>query len=75
MWADGGLWVSVCVRGKGRNSGWSFSHAFTGSALDVGAGTLVGMVESTVALLRESDPPADRERLRRVWARVHPDPD
>ena len=74
VWADGVLWVSVCVRGKGRNGGWSFSDNFTGCALDVGPVTLVGMVESTIPLLWQADPAPDRERLRRVWARVSPDP-
>jgi hypothetical protein len=55
--ADGGLWVAVRVRGKGRNSGWSFADGFHSSALDVAPSTLVVMVASTVAMSFGSDRP------------------
>jgi hypothetical protein len=74
VWADGEVWVSVCVRGRGRNSGWAFADSFNGTALDVSAATLVGMVGATAALRFGPDPPAERERLRLVWARVSPRP-
>jgi hypothetical protein len=74
VWAEGGLWVSVRLRGRGRNSGWSFADEFRGSALDVGPSTLVEMLAATVAVSFDfgSDPPAERQRLRRVWGRVLP---
>jgi hypothetical protein len=74
VWADGSLWVSVCVRGKGRNAGWSFADSFNGSALDVAPATLVGMVVATGTLRLGSDPPAECEQLRLLWARVSPRP-
>ena len=70
VWADGGLWVSVCVPGQGRHGGWSFLDSFHGHMQDVSAPALVGMVESTLALPFGEDPA--RERLRRLLSRVHP---
>ena len=72
VWADGRLWVAVSVPGRGRNAGWAFADRFTGTALDVGPATLLGMVESTVAGTFEADPAAGREKLRAIWARVSP---
>ena len=72
VWADGVLLLSVCVPGRGRNSGWAFADAFHGDVDDVSAQTLVGMVEATLALPFGADPPAERERLRDVWRRVRP---
>ena len=74
VWADGVIWVSVCVRGRARNSGWSFTDGFHGDVRDVSADTLVRMVESTIALRFGVDPPAEREHLRLVWMRVYPRP-
>jgi hypothetical protein len=71
-WADGCLWVSVCVRATGRNAGWAFRDAFHGDAGDVSAATLVGMVEATLGLPLGAGPVAGREQLRAVWRRVHP---
>src|SRR6266542_6648813 len=28
VWGDGVLWLSVCVPGAGRNSGWAFKDSF-----------------------------------------------
>ena len=50
----------------------ALSDAFTGTAMDVAPATLVSMFSETSALALGSDPPAERERLRRVWARVSP---
>jgi len=72
VWADGCLWVSVCVPAAGRNAGWAFRDAFHGQAGDVSAATLVVMVEATLGLALDADPAAGRERLRAVWQRVHP---
>ena len=49
VWADGGLWLLVCVPGQGRHSGWSFQDSFHGGMCDVSAQALVGMVEATLA--------------------------
>jgi hypothetical protein len=68
VWADGGLWVSVCVPGRGRHTGWSFH----GDMRDVSPHALVGMVEATLALPFGEDPPRERERLRDLWGRVRP---
>jgi hypothetical protein len=72
VWADGVMWLSVCVRGKGRNSGWSFKDGFYGDARDVSAATLVGMLEATLGLTFGAGMLAERERLRQVWARARP---
>jgi hypothetical protein len=74
VWADGSLWLSVCVAGRGRHTGWSFQDSFHGGMSDVSARALVGMVEATLALPFGEDPPRERERLRELWARVHPCP-
>jgi hypothetical protein len=78
VWADGLLWLRLCVAGPGRNSGWAFLHSFSGSVLDVAPETLVGMIEATLAepfLAGQSDPTAYRERLHTIWKRVQPCPD
>lgn len=72
VWADGAMWLSVCVPGEGRNSGWAFADGFNGDVGDVSPQTLVGMVETTLTLSFGADPPAERERLREVWRRVRP---
>ncbi len=72
VWADGCLWVSVCVRATGRNAGWAFHDAFHGHAGDVSAVTLVGMFEATLGLRLGADPIAERESLRALWRRVLP---
>jgi hypothetical protein len=72
VWADGVMWFSMCVRGKGRNSGWSFKDSFYGDIRDVSAATIVGMFEGTLGLTFGADKLAERERLRQVWARVRP---
>jgi hypothetical protein len=66
------MWLSVCVPGKGRNSGWSFKDSFHGDTRDVSAAALVGMLEATLGLTFGADKLAERERLRQVWARVRP---
>jgi hypothetical protein len=73
VWADGCLWLSVCVRAAGRNAGWAFQDAFHGDAGDVLAATLVTMVEATLELRLGAEPPAELEKLRSVWSRVHPE--
>ena len=73
VWADGGLWVCLCVARPGRNAGWAFLDQFHGCIADVSPATLVGMVEATFAESfrpGESDPGAYRERLRTIWKRV-----
>jgi hypothetical protein len=72
VWADGGLWVGVFVRGQGRNSGWAFRDVFYGDMLDVSAETLVGMLEATRLLCYWPEQDCKRERLRRIWSRVRP---
>jgi hypothetical protein len=72
VWADGVMWLGVCVRGFGRNAGWVFKDTFHGDVRDVSAEALVGMVEATLALAFGSDPEKERQQLRAVWARVHP---
>lgn len=72
VWADGAMWLSVCVKSRGRNSGWRFADSFHGTVRDVSAAALVGMTESTLALTFGADVPGEREQLRRVWARVFP---
>jgi hypothetical protein len=72
VWADGIMWLSVCITGKGRNSGWSFKDSFYGDIRDVSAATIVGMLEATLGLTFGADRLAERERLRQVWARVRP---
>jgi hypothetical protein len=74
VWADGSLWLSVCVPGRGRNAGWSLLDSFHGGMSDVSARALVGMVEATLALPLGEDPPRERERLRQLWSRVSPRP-
>jgi hypothetical protein len=73
VWADGLLWLSVCVRAAGRNKGWAFQYAFHGDAGDVSAATLVTMIEATLRLRLEAEPAANREQLRSVWSRVCPE--
>jgi hypothetical protein len=72
VWADGALWVAMSVRGLGRKAGWVFADQFHGAVLDVAPVTLVVMVEATAALPFGTEPTAERDRLRRVWARVSP---
>ena len=73
VWADGSLGLSVCVRAAGRNAGWAFQDAFHGDAGDVSAATLVNMIEATLGLRLGVEPAAEREQLRAVWSRVHPE--
>jgi hypothetical protein len=72
VWADGGMWLLVCVPGSGANSGWAFIDHFHGDLSDVSAATLVGMVEATLAVDFRTDPSAQREQLRELWRRVRP---
>ena len=72
IWADGVMWLSVCVRGFGRGVGWAFKETFQGDVQDVSAEALVRMVEATLALRFGSDTEEERQELRTVWARVHP---
>jgi hypothetical protein len=73
VWADGLMWLAVCVRGSGRDAGWAFKDTFHGDVRDVSAESLVRMVESTLAKRFGPDPDKERQELRAVWARVHPD--
>ena len=76
VWADGVLWVRLCVKALGRNSGWAFLDCFHGDVQDVSAATLVGMVEATLTdpfEVGRSDSLAYRERWRQTWARVRRD--
>jgi hypothetical protein len=72
IWADGCMWLSVCVRASGRNAGWAFQDSFHGDVQDVTGATLVGMVEGTIALSFGNDPLTERDRLRKIWGRVKP---
>jgi hypothetical protein len=72
VWADGWMWLSVCVRAPGRNRGWDFKDEFGGDVRDLSGQALVGMVEATVRLRLGSDPGTEREQLRAVWRRVGP---
>lgn len=49
VWADGTMWLRLCVAAPGRNAGWAFLEQFHGSAEDVSAIALVAMVETTIA--------------------------
>jgi hypothetical protein len=73
LWADGVLFLRLCVKGPGRNSGWAFLDSFHGDVQDVSAAALVGLVEATLAEPFEvgrSDQREYRERWRQTWARV-----
>jgi hypothetical protein len=72
VWADGCMWLSVCVPAAGRNAGWAFRDTFHGDVQDVTGATLVGMVESTIAISFGVDPATEREQLRKIWERVRP---
>jgi hypothetical protein len=70
VWADGVVWLSVCVRGLGPGAGWLFQDSFHGQMNDVSAEALVRMFEATLALRLGSDPESERQQLRAVWASV-----
>lgn len=72
VWANGGLWVGVFVRAAGRNAGWAFRDSFYGNMLDVSAETLLAMFEATLSICYWPEEECKRERLRALWARVHP---
>ena len=72
IWADGVMWLAVCIRGSGRGAGWAFKDTFHGDVNDVSAEALVAMVEATLALPLGSDPDRERQQLRAVWTRVRP---
>jgi hypothetical protein len=72
IWADGVLWLAVCVRRSGRNAGWAFQETFYGDVKDVSGEALVGMFEATLALPFGADRQSERQQLREVWARVRP---
>lgn len=72
VWADGCLWLSVCVSAVGRDAGWAYKDAFYGNAQDVSAVTLVNMIQATLALPLGTDPITEREQLHAVWRRVYP---
>jgi len=72
VWADGIMWLSVCVTGCGRNSGWAFQDSFHGDIHDVSPQALVGMVEVTLGVPLGTDAAAEREQLREIWKRVRP---
>lgn len=72
IWSDGEMWLSVHVRGLGRNAGWAFKDEFHGDVCDVSAEAIVGMVEATLSIPFGTDSETSRQRLRDVWARLHP---
>ena len=72
VWADAGMWLSLSVRAPGRNSGWAFQDQFTGDVNDVSGPALVHMIEATLATPLGADPPTERQQLRTIWRRVHP---
>jgi hypothetical protein len=72
VWADGVMWLRLCVGAFGRNAGWAFIDHFHGEARDVSAEALVGMVEATLALRIGDDPASERQQLRAIWAPIHP---
>jgi hypothetical protein len=73
VWDDGVMWLSVCVRGVGRNSGWAFKDDFHGDVLDLSGQSLVRMVETTLAMSFGVAPAAEeREQLRELWRPVRP---
>ncbi|HJZ92675.1 MAG TPA: hypothetical protein VKE40_17500 [Gemmataceae bacterium] len=72
VWADGTLWFSICIPGKGPISGWAFKDRFYGTAKGISGGTLVGMLEATLAQPFGADPTAGRDQLREIWKRVGP---
>lgn len=72
IWADGVMWLAVCIRGFGPGSGWVFKETFHGDTYDVSGEALVGMIEATLALPFGSDLDRERQALWAVWVRVHP---
>ena len=75
VWADGVMWLAVCVRGFGRGAGWAFKDAFHGDVRDVSPETMVGMVEATLALPLGDNTESgcgQQQIIRSVWARVSP---
>jgi hypothetical protein len=72
VWADGLMWLGVCVRARGRSAGWAFRDSFHGTICDISAEALVRMLEATLALRLGSDPAGERQQLREVWACVRP---
>jgi hypothetical protein len=72
VWADGEIWLSVCVKAARRNASWAFQDNFYGDARDVPGVAIVGMIEATLALEFGVDTPTERERLRAVWQRIMP---
>lgn len=72
FWADGVMWLGLCVSQPGRNAGWAFKDNFNGNVLDVSAAALVEMAEMTLALRCDSDSIAESRKLREIWARVGP---
>lgn len=71
-WSDGEMWLAVCVPRPGRGAGWAFKDTFHGNVGDVGAATLVRMLEATLELPFGLDPQKEREQLWGIWARVYP---
>jgi hypothetical protein len=72
IWSDGVIWLAVCVPGFGRNAGWAFKDTFYGLVKDVSADSIVGMVESTLAIPFGMDQAQEQHQLRTIWMRVHP---
>ena len=75
VWEDGAMWLRLCVRASGKNSGWALMDEFHGSIDDVAAETLVAMIEETIAhpfYPESSDAAEYRNRLRLIWGRVQP---
>jgi hypothetical protein len=72
VWADGTLWLRLCHRGLGRNTGWAFIDHFYGNAQVVPAAALVSMVEQTLGLQIGTEPASERQQLRAIWTGVGP---
>ena len=66
------MWLLVCQRGQGRNSGWAFQDSFHGDIHDVSPQALVGMVEATLEMQLGTNVAAERQQLREIWKRVRP---
>jgi hypothetical protein len=72
VWTDGVLWVRLCRRGLGRNTGWAFMDHFYGDAQIVPAEALVAMVEQTLGLPIGTELASEREQLRAIWTSIEP---
>ena len=72
IWADGVMWLAVCVKGLGRGAGWAFKDSFHGEVLAVPAKSLVEMVMATLNLPFGKNPEKEWQELRAIWEKVQP---